>query len=71
MEDLENLPYTKQTSKEIVLNTDNEPLRTSLRSIDRSIYGNFMDQDLIHSFYFLSEYSEDRYNKKIQEVIHG
>jgi hypothetical protein len=71
MEDLENRPYTKQTSKEIVLNTQNEPLKISLRSIDRSIYGNFRDQDLIHSFQFLSEYSEDRYNKKVQEVIHG
>lgn len=71
MEDLENLPYTKQTSKEIVLNSENEPLKTSLRSIDRSIYGNFRDQDVIHSFQFLSEYSEDRYNKKVQEVIHG
>ncbi|MDQ3394742.1 MAG: hypothetical protein M3512_11610 [Bacteroidota bacterium] len=71
MEELENMPYTKQTSKEIVINTENEGLKTSLKSIDRSIYGNLLDQDLFHSLKFLSEYSENRYNKKVQEVTHG
>lgn len=68
MEDLEKQPYTKQTSKEIVLNSENEALKNSLRSIDRSIYGNISDQHLIQSFENLSEYSEIRYNNKVQEV---
>ncbi|CAN5123106.1 hypothetical protein BH23BAC1_BH23BAC1_31200 [soil metagenome] len=68
MEDLEKQPFTKQTSKEIVLNSDNETLKSSLRSIDRSIYGNISDQHLIQSFENLSEYSEIRYNHKVQEV---
>lgn len=69
MEGLERMPYTKQTSKEIVKNTENVPLKQSLRSIDRSIYGNIADEDLIHSFNLLSEYSEERFNLKIQEAL--
>jgi hypothetical protein len=69
MEGLEKTPYTKQTSKEIVKNTENRNLKHSLNSIDRSIYGNRSDQDLIQSFNLLSEYSEERFNKKIQEAL--
>jgi hypothetical protein len=68
MEELEKQPYTKQTSKEIVLNSDNEVLKNSLKSIDRSIYGNIRDQHLIQSFENLSEYSEARFINKVQEV---
>lgn len=69
MENLENYPYTKSTSKEILrLARDNE-LHQALGSIDRSIYGGHSSS--VDSFRLLQNYSHRRFQKKEEEVMNG
>lgn len=69
MEDLENNPYTKFTSREIIRVMSDPHLDNALRSIDRGIYGGLSSS--MDSFRFLQAYSEQRYHKKEAEVKHG
>jgi hypothetical protein len=70
LENLENFPFTKMTSKEIIANYPNEHLKKSLREIDRSIYGR--DHDNVKTqFDELLNFSTDRYRIKLEEVKNG
>lgn len=68
METLENIPYTKLTTKELVQIQQNASLEETLKSIDRSIYSRLKVEALQDDFDFLKDYSTDRYNH-ITEVI--
>jgi len=69
MEDLEKSPYTKFTSREIVRLVNNQELEVALRTIDRGIYGGFLPS--VDSFEFLQIYSQQRFQKKEDEVKNG
>ncbi len=69
MEDLENNPYTKFTSLEIVKMVNDPGLDSALRAIDRGIYGGLGSS--LQSFQFLQSYSEHRFQKKEAEVKNG
>ncbi len=68
MERLEKVPYTKLTTKEIVLVQKSASLEETLKSIDKNIYSPIEVTALQNDFEFLKDYSEDRYNH-VTEMI--
>ncbi len=68
MERLENIPYTKLTTKEIVRIQQNSSLEETLKSIDKNIYSAVTVSALQNDFEFLKDYSLDRYNH-VTELI--
>jgi hypothetical protein len=70
MEDLAAKPFTKYTSREIVQQEADENLGSALRSIDRFIYGGLKDYS-DESISTLRAYSEQQYQKKLEEVKNG
>jgi len=71
LEKLENYPYTKLTTKEIIATYPNDSLKNSLRALDRSIYGHTHTNDLQKEFDHLLDFSKDRYQHKMEEVRYG
>ena len=69
MEGLEQYPYTKFTSREIVKLVGDHTLDNALRAIDRSIYGGLSSS--LEPFKSLLIYSEQRFKKKEEEVRNG
>lgn len=70
MEKLENQPYTKFTTKEIALYSQDQQLKDTLRSIDRSIYGGYQ-AGAEDNFNELKTITDGRYKIKIEEVQHA
>ena len=68
MESLEQLPYTKLTTKEIIQVQKNSSLEETLKSIDRNIYSPIAVTALQNDFEFLKDYSIDRYNHVTEEI---
>lgn len=68
MEDLEKVPYTKLTTKELVSVQGNQSLEETLKSIDKNIYSRIQVNDLQNDFDFLRDYSTDRYQHVIEEI---
>ncbi len=68
MEGLEKIPYTKLTTREIVILQQNSSLEETLKSIDRNIYSPIAVNALQNDFEFLKDYSLDRYNH-VTEVL--
>ncbi|MBO3700837.1 hypothetical protein [Roseivirga sp. E12] len=68
MEKLEKVPYTKLTTKEIVLVQKSSSLEETLKSIDKNIYSPIEVTALQNDFEFLKDYSEDRYNHVTEEI---
>lgn len=69
MEDLENYPFTKSTSREILRKYSNDQLAQALRVIDRGIYGGY--NTTTDPFRFLQDYSRQQFEKREAEVKHG
>lgn len=69
MEDLEEYPYTKFTSREIVRLASDHKLEDALRTIDRGIYGGFSSS--LEPFRFLQSYSQRQFQKREAEVKNG
>lgn len=69
MEDLEQYPYTKFTSREIVRLAKDHTLEDALRTIDRGIYGGFSSS--LDPFRFLQSYSQRQFQKREAAVKNG
>ncbi len=69
MEDLEEYPYTKSTSREILRKISNAGLGNALRAIDRGIYGGY--EASAEPFLFLQSYSAQQFQKREAEVRNG
>lgn len=69
LEQLEDVPYTKLTTREILLTDKNENLDRDLHAIDRSIYGH--DARVDTSLENLRAYAVDKYVRKLDEIQHG
>lgn len=69
LEQLEQKPFTKMTSRELAAAERNDELGNYLRSLDRAIYGHAtaVSEPLIK----LQEDAEQRFTKKLEEVSHG
>lgn len=68
MEKLEDIPYTKLTTREIIKIQQNSSLEETLKSIDKNIYSTVTVSALQNDFEFLKDYSLDRYNH-VTELI--
>ena len=71
MERLDRTPYTKMTTREIAQLPSGEPLRNDLRAIDRSIYGQAMNGELVGHFEQLQQHTNVRFQQRIDEIKHG
>jgi hypothetical protein len=69
MEELEDYPFTKSTSREILRKFTNDRLAKALRTIDRGIYGGYGATQ--EPFQFLKDYSREQFEKREAEVRHG
>jgi len=69
MEELEQFPFTKSTSREILRRYSSDLLASALRNIDRAIYGGY---DASHDpFVFLKTYSRQQFEKREAELKNG
>lgn len=71
MEKIEDRPFTKYTSKEILKVGFEKELKTVLQTIDRAIYGAIGDEEMHKNFEALEDFTLERYQHKIKEVKHG
>lgn len=71
MEKLEDRPFTKYTTKEIIKAGYGDSLSLVLKNIDRSIYGNMNDDEMHKNFESLEDFTLDQYKQKQKEVQHG
>lgn len=71
MEQLDRLPYTKLTTKEIIKLKGGTEMQNDLRVIDRGIYGKAANGELIRHFEHLKDYTNKRFTQKIEEVKHA
>lgn len=71
MEKIEDRPFTKYTSKEILKVGFENELKEVLQNIDRSIYGAMGDEEMHKNFEALEDFTLERYQKKIKEVQNG
>lgn len=71
LEKLEQVPYSKLTSKEIYKITSSAQLKDELGVIDRYIYATSEKPQTKSSFEFLLSFAETRYHKKIDHIKHG
>ncbi|MCZ6899577.1 MAG: hypothetical protein O7F74_05015 [Bacteroidetes bacterium] len=71
MEKLENIPYTKLTTKEIVSYPDNNSINDPLKDVDKSIYGSIKIEKLYESFENLEYFTEERYNTRLNQLKYG
>lgn len=69
MEELEEYPFTKSTSREILRKYSNDTLANALRSIDRTIYGGYgASRD---PFLYLKSYSHELFERREAELRNG
>jgi hypothetical protein len=71
MEKLEDKPFTKYTTREILNSGYDQLLKDVLRSIDRSIYGRIDDEEMHKNFESLEDFTLDRYKLRIRDVSNG
>lgn len=71
MEKLEDRPFTKYTSKEILKVGFEKELKDVLQNIDRSIYGAVGDEEMHKNFEALEDFTLSRYQIKTKEVKNG
>ncbi len=69
MEQLSSRPYTKFTSREI-REAEKGALGQTLHSVDRMIYGRLAPESF-DSFNELKEFTQNRFNQKLEEIKHG
>jgi hypothetical protein len=69
MEQLEERPYTKLTTREILSFQSDNTLIQNLKNIDRAIYGHH--HPVADSLDFLQQAANKHFERKIQEVKHG
>lgn len=68
LEQLEARPYTKLTTREMLLVLQDEMLAKNLRLIDQAIYGH--NTFVVDSLEHLKQFADQRFEKKLQEVKH-
>ena len=67
LEELERVPYTSYTTKEILSLEHHTDIREALQSIDQKIYGGRPVGD-VNDYFSLKNFSQDRYFKKLEEL---
>lgn len=70
LEQLESMPYTKMTTKELLSFEYMKRMESTLKSIDRAIYGK-KSEAINEAFEVMLTYSINRYEDKVNEIKHG
>ena len=70
-ERLDKFPFTKLTTKEILTQNFTQELEKPLNSIDRLIYGNRNTDTVFQDFQQIEDFTQYRYNKKVEEIRDG
>jgi hypothetical protein len=70
-ERLDKYPFTKLTTKEILQETFTKELEKPLHSIDRLVYGKRETVSIFQDFQQIEDFTQYRYNKKVQEIRDG
>ncbi len=68
MEKLDKIPFTKLTTKEVSQFIKDESLLSTLKTMDRNIYGRHNQEDVRANLLLLKEIANRRYEEKIEEV---
>lgn len=71
LEDLQKIPFTSYTSREISTIIADEKLLTSLKNIDVAIYGNLYNEQTENAFIVLQTHAFEAYQYKLEEVRNG
>lgn len=71
LEKLEKKPYTKLTTKEIIVDTSNKELESPLKAIDKSVYGKATNEELYKAFQSLEDFAQHRYTVTTEDIKHG
>lgn len=68
LENLQNIPFTTYTSKEIADLVPDKTLTESLKDIDRAIYGNRINEQTKEALEILKTYAQNSYQAKVKEI---
>jgi hypothetical protein len=71
LERLEAIPYSKLTTKEILGLEHTSELKQPLASIDKSVYGRLIENELYRSFQAIEDFTQHRFSLKIDTLKHG
>lgn len=71
LEKLEDQPYTKLTTKELLSSGIEPRMKDVLQAIDRNIYGGKTTLNVQKSFDALKEFTAERYQRKVEEIKNG
>jgi len=71
LEKLENRPYTKLTTKEIITAYSPGEIADDLKGLDRAIYSSATGSSLENNYKALKTFAQAQYEHKIEEVKHG
>lgn len=68
METLENKPFSRYTTKEIMALDYTDELNATLKNIDRCVYGGKLDPALFKDFQVVEDFTQYRYNVVVDQV---
>lgn len=68
---LDKIDFNTLTTKEILALAFAAELKEPLKSIDRTVYGNRIQENIYQDFQQLENFSDDRYQKKVEEIKNG
>jgi hypothetical protein len=71
MEKLEDKPFTKYTTREILNSGYDQLFKDVLRSIDKSIYGSLNEGEIQKDFESLEDITLERYKLRISDISNG
>ena len=68
---LESIPFSVLTTQEILKKNFTKKLEKPLKSIDRVIYSNRIQEDIYQEFHQIEDFTQYRYSEKIEKIKHG
>ncbi|MBC6400552.1 MAG: hypothetical protein GDA51_09790 [Ekhidna sp.] len=68
---LDKVAFTTFTTKEILSLKFANELENPLKSIDRAVYGNRADKNLYQEFQLIENFTQERYQKRVEKIRHG
>ena len=68
LERLENFPYSKLTTKEILTIDQNRHFKETLKSLDRNIYDRLDAIHLVELFDNLQEFGQQRFMQRLERI---
>ncbi len=71
IEKLENKPFSKLTTKEILALGYTQELESSLKNIDRLVYGKVANEEIYKEFQSIEDFTQHRYSVKQEEIKNG